>query len=129
MLCLDVRGSILAGLVPRKKYYAACFLCVAFKHGSLVSPSVIHSGLWSIPNRQEQSVLQLQHAICALRQNCVVRCQDGGQLVLTMQSLHQLKYRDCISLVEISGGFVGQQQCRPLHERARYCHSLLLPSG
>src|SRR5258708_37173795 len=40
MLCLDVRGSILAGLVPRKKYYAACFLCVAFKHGSLVSPSV-----------------------------------------------------------------------------------------
>src|SRR5258706_12039059 len=40
MLCLDVRGSILAGVVPRKKYYAACFLCVAFKHGSLVSPSV-----------------------------------------------------------------------------------------
>ena len=34
MFRFDVRGSVLAGLVPRKKYDAACLLCVAFKHGS-----------------------------------------------------------------------------------------------
>ena len=34
-------------------------------------------------------MLQLQHAIGALRQNCVMRCQDGGEPILAMQSLHQ----------------------------------------
>jgi hypothetical protein len=58
-----------------------------------------------------------------------VRCQDGGELVLAVQSLHQLKNHDCVSLIEISGGFIGQQQGRFLHKSASYRHALLLPSG
>src|SRR5271169_1854209 len=34
MLGLNVRGTVLAGFVARKKYDASCLLCVAFKHGS-----------------------------------------------------------------------------------------------
>ena len=74
-------------------------------------------------------MLQLQHAICAPRQNCVVRRQDGGEPMLAMQSLHQLENRDCVSLIEISRGFVGQQQGRFLNQSAGYCHALLLPTG
>jgi len=74
-------------------------------------------------------VLQLQHAICAPRQNCVVRSQDGGEPVLTMQPLHQLKNGHCVSLVQVAGGFVSQQQGRLLNERASDRHTLLLPSG
>jgi len=128
MFRFDVRGSILAGLVAREKYDAACLLCVAFNHGSLVSPSCkIRALVYPQPAGAIRALTQ--HAICALRQNCVVRCQDGGELVLAMQSLHQLKNRDCVSLVEISGGLVGQQQGRLLHKSASDRHALLLPSG
>ena len=74
-------------------------------------------------------MLKLQHAIRAPRQNRVVRCQDGGEPVLAMQSLHQLKNGHCVSLVQVSGGFIGQQQGRLLNERAGDRHALLLPPG
>ena len=59
----------------------------------------------------------------------VVRCQDGGKPVLAMQPLHQLKNGHCVSLVQVSGGFIGQQKGRMLNECAGDRHALLLPSG
>ena len=47
--------------------------------------------------------------------------------MLAMQPLHQLKNGHCVSLVEISGGFIGQQKGRLLNERAGDRHALLLP--
>ena len=110
VLGLDVRGTVLAGFVARKKYDASCLLSVAFKHGSTrFSLSTRTRAFGFHLNRLERSVLQLQHAICAPRQNRVVRRQDGGEPVLAMQPLHQLKNGHCVSLVQVSGGFIGQQ--------------------
>ena len=85
--------------------------------------------MFYVLNRLELSVLKLQHAICAPRQNRVVRRQDRGQPVLLMQPLHQLKNGHCISLVQVSGGFIGQQKGRLLHQSAGDCHALLLSPG
>ncbi len=38
MLGLDVRAAVLAGLVPRKEYYATRFFRIAFKHVSSFLP-------------------------------------------------------------------------------------------
>ena len=49
--------------------------------------------------------------------------------MLAMQPLHQLKNGHCVSLVQVSGGFIGQQKGRLLNERAGDRHALLLPPG
>ena len=74
-------------------------------------------------------MLELQHEICAPRQNCVVRRQNGGEPVFAMQFLHQLENGYCISLVQVSGGFIGQQQSWFLDQSAGDGHALLLPPG
>ena len=60
-------------------------------------------------------MLKLQHEIRAPRQNCIVRRQNRGKLMLSMQSLHEFKDIKCIPLVQITGGFIRQQEYRFLH--------------
>ena len=49
VLRLDVGASVLARLVPCKKYHAPSFLCIAFKHGS----PTLSPGSWSGPQLQK----------------------------------------------------------------------------
>jgi hypothetical protein len=46
-----------------------------------------------------------------------------------MQTLHQFKNCGCVSLVQIAGGLIGQQQGWSLHKRTGNRHALLFPSG
>jgi hypothetical protein len=74
-------------------------------------------------------MLKLQHEICAPRQNCIVRRQDGGELMLLMQPLHEFKHSRCIPLVQVSGGLIGQQKRRLLDQSAGNGHTLLFSPG
>ena len=131
MLGLDVRGTVLAGFVARKKYDASCLLCVAFKHGSTrFSLSARIKGLlvyaatgWSVPcsNCSTRSARPARTVLCVARME-VSRC-------VAMQALHQIQNGHGVSLVQVSGGFIGQQQRRLLNQRAGDRHALLLPPG
>ncbi len=46
-----------------------------------------------------------------------------------VKTLHEIEHAFGIALVEISCGFVGQQDRRPIHERTGNRYSLLLPAG
>ena len=45
-----------------------------------------------------------------------------------VKAFHEIKYLAGGTLVQVSGGFVGQQQPRVVHQCARQCHALLLAS-
>jgi hypothetical protein len=46
-----------------------------------------------------------------------------------VETLHELENIPSVLFVQISGRFIGKQQCGIVHQRARYCHALLLASG
>ena len=120
VLSLDVRGTVLAGFVARKEYDASGLLCVTFKHGSTrFSLSTRHRGFGSTSQPAGAfPCSNSQHAIRASRQNRIMRGQDGGELMVAMQPLHQLENAHRVPLIQISGGFIRQQQSR-LSGRAR----------
>jgi acyl-CoA thioesterase-1 len=46
-----------------------------------------------------------------------------------METLHELENISSVLFVQISGRFIGKQQCGMVHQRAGNCHALLLASG
>src|SRR5712692_4343129 len=74
------------------------------------------------------SVAKNKHALGELRDVVLVGDQHDGQsfVIQVLENLHDL---DRGAAVEISGGLVGQQNRRLVHQRARNGHALLLPTG
>jgi len=74
------------------------------------------------------SVPEYQHSFCELRDVMLVRNQHNGQafVVQILEDFHDLHRR---TAVQIARRFIGQQDCRAVHQSARHRHSLLLPTG
>src|SRR5262245_47656377 len=129
MLRLDVRAAILAGLVPSKKDDAPGFLCVTFKHGSALFSLVYRPrGSRECRIRLQCSMLQMQNTVTTLCQKKIMCRQDGSQTMRAMQALDQIHDCGSVLFVQISCGFIGQQDCGLVDQSARNRHSLLLPS-
>ncbi len=73
----------------------------------------------------------LQGAMLAysVRQVKVVRHQYGGEAMACVQALDQVEDTTGGGLVQIAGGFVGQEQPRVVDQRAGQRHALLFATG
>ena len=74
-------------------------------------------------------MFQSEHAVRALRQRKIVGCKNRSQMMRPVQALHEFEYRLRISLVQIAGRFVSQEQLRPSHQGPGNRHALLLTAG
>ena len=94
MLGLDVRASVLAGLVPREKYDASRFFCVSFKHGSArFSPGAVSLAAVFQPTVRRIRAPAGPRSGRTVRQRQVVRRDERRQAMRAMQPLHQLETR------------------------------------
>jgi hypothetical protein len=71
-------------------------------------------------------VVQPQHAVAAGGEGRVVRHQHQRRAQSRLQLEQQVAHQRAGVVVEVAGGLVGQQQARPVHQRARDRHALLL---
>ena len=74
-------------------------------------------------------LVQPQHAVTAPGKIQVMRNDEGSELILMVQALHQLKDHLGGLAVEISRGFVGHQDAGTCYQGPGQCHPLLLASG
>src|SRR5262249_25574236 len=75
------------------------------------------------------AVMQPQHAVTAPGKLKVVGDNEGGEPVLSMQSLYQVKHHFCGPVVQIAGWFVGHEDLRSCYQRSGQRHPLLLAPG
>src|SRR5580693_3764405 len=73
-----------------------------------------------------QAIPQHNSAAGAIGESRIVRYQDQGRAFALVEGKQQLEHVPAILAVEISGGFVSQQDGRTDHEGARQGNALLL---
>jgi hypothetical protein len=77
----------------------------------------------------KNTTFKSQYTVTPRSERKVVRGDQRRQPMRAVQTLQQLEHGPSILLVQISGGFIGQQHGRSRDERPSDCHALLFPSG